>query len=392
MTMLHDLTIEKILWRGRGLARLESGKAVIVEPGVLPGEVVDAEILREKKDYIAAEPIRINQPSPLRRPHPCPHSSACGGCRMGILPASKGLDLKKDILKDTLIRSLRRHMDVKRLPSIQTMASPRGWRYRYRGQIHVHNHLPHFQKARTNDPVRLDDCLLLARPLARALQTVSAGLPDGRFAIAASPKDHRVCSQQDQTSLALPLSAYGFDLIQPGGNFFQANWELNQSLIHLVTQAVSGHERIADLYAGAGNFSLPLAFSGARVLAVESVPAAAHAGTQNAKRLGLTDLSFKTGDLSEGKTWKTIGSFNPTAVVLDPPRTGARHIASRLMALESLSTMAWVSCDIVTTCRDLTPMLKAGWTVREIILVDMFPQTWHMETVFILEKNFVPGA
>jgi len=387
MTMLHDLTIEKILWRGRGLARLDSGKAVIVEPGVLPGEVLDAEIFREKKDYIAAEPIRIRHPSPLRRPHPCPHSSECGGCKMGIIPASKGLDLKKNILEDTLIRSLRRHMDMGQLPSIQTMASPRGWRYRYRGQIHVHNHLPHFQQVRTNDPVRLDDCHLLVLPLGRALQTLSAGLPDGRFTIGASPKDHCVCSQEDQTSLALPFSAYGFDLILPGGNFFQANWELNRSLVHLVTRAVLKHERVADLYAGAGNFSLPLACSGAQILAVESAPGAAHAGRQNAKRLGLDNLSFRTGDVSRKKTWETIDTFNPTAIILDPPRTGAKHIAARLLAVESLSTMVWVSCDAVTTCRDLGPILTKGWSLQKIILVDMFPQTWHMETIFILQKS-----
>jgi 23S rRNA (uracil1939-C5)-methyltransferase len=377
MTMLHDLTIEKILWRGRGLARLASGKAVIVEPGVLPGEIVDAAIIREKKDFIAASPIRIHRPSPFRRPHPCPHAADCGGCKMGILPASRALDLKRDILDDTLTRSLRRHLDADRLPPIQTMASPRGWRYRYRAQIHVRGHLPHFQQVQSNDPVRLDDCILLARPLARALKTLSAGLPDGRFTVAASPKDHRVCSPQDQTALALPFPAYGFDLLLPGGNFFQANWELNQSLVRLVTQAVSGHERIADLYAGAGNFSLPLAFSGARVLAVESVPAAADAGTRNAKRLGLT----------RKESWKAVGAFKPTALILDPPRTGAKGIASRLMDLHTLSTMVWVSCDVVSTCRDLAPMLKAGWNLRETVLVDMFPQTWHMETVFILEKN-----
>ncbi len=387
MTILPNLTIEKILWRGRGLARLDSGKAVIVEPGVLPGEIVDAEVIREKKDFIAARPQRITTPSPLRRPHPCPHAGHCGGCMMGILPMSKALDLKKNILQDTLTRSLRRHTDTDLLPPIVTMASPRGWRYRYRGQIHVRNHQPHFQQVQSNDLVRLEDCLLLVRPLAQALERLSASLPDGRFTIAASPGDMSVCTEKDKATLTLPFPTQGFDLLLPGGNFFQANWELNQSLINLVTGAVSGHQRVADLYAGAGNFSLPMAHSGTRVLAVESVPAAARAGSQNAKRLGLTDLTFRTGDLSREKTWKSIRAFSPTAMVLDPPRTGAKGIADRLLAVDSLSTMVWVSCDVVNTCRDLAPMFDAGWTIQQTFLVDMFPQTWHMETVFILKKS-----
>ncbi len=385
--MIKNLTIEKILWRGRGLGRLDSGKAVIVEPGVLPGETVDVQTIREKKDFIAAQPTEIVQPSPLRRPHPCPHAPHCGGCKMGILPASKALGLKKRILEETLKRSLHRHIDTTTLPSITAIASPRGWRYRYRGQIHVLNHKPHFRQLESSDPIRLDDCLLLARPLSRALHQLSAKLPDGRFTIAASPKDLNVFSQEDQTTIDLPFPAYGFDLVLPGNNFFQANWELNGELIDLVTHAVRGHDRVADLYAGAGNFSLPLATSGATILAVESVASAARAGARNAGRIGLNNLTFDTGNLAKERAWKNIRTFEPTAMVIDPPRTGAKHIGDKILSIGSLETMVWVSCDVVNTCRDLAPILRSGWSIRTTILVDMFPQTWHMETVFILKKH-----
>ncbi len=381
---LKALTIERILWRGRGLARLDSGKVVMVEPGVLPGEIVDAHIIREKKDYITARAHTLLAPSPLRRPHPCPHAPFCGGCTLGILPMSEALDLKQQILTDILTRSLHRHIDTTSLPPIQTLASSKAWRYRYRAQIHVHNHRPHFRKLQSNDLVPLRDCLLLTQPLGQALLQLSAALPNGRHTIAASPKDMRVCTERDTTPLALPFPHYGFDLMLSGRHFFQAHWELNQSLIHLVTQAVCDHQRVADLYAGAGNFSLPLAHRGIQVLAVESVPSAAHAGTKNAQRLGLSDLTFRVGNLSKDTIWKAIRSFSPTALILDPPRTGAKGIARKLLSIDSLTTMIWVSCDVVNTCRDLTPLLKAGWICQAITLVDMFPQTWHMETVFIL--------
>ena len=387
---LSDLTIEKIMWRGRGLARLESGKAVIVEPGVLPGEVIKAEVIKDKKDFVQARATEIITPSVLRRPHPCPYAVHCGGCRMGILPASKALELKKNILEDTLIRSLRRCMDIAALPSIRTIASPHGWRYRYRGQIHVRDHQPHFQQLESNDLVRLKDCRLLVRPLAQALTALSAELPDGRFTVAASPKDLTICSEQEPKIITLPFPEYNMELTLPGDSFFQANWELNQTLVHLVVQAVSEHERIADLYAGAGNFSLPLAVCGKTLLAMESAPKAVASGKKNAQRLGITNVSFQAHDLSKNMPWESIKAFGPTALILDPPRCGAKNIATKILNLPTLTTMAWVSCDVVNTCRDIAPLLQAGWAIQQITLLDMFPQTWHMETVFILHKKYPP--
>ncbi len=387
MTILQHLTIEKILWRGRGLARLDTGKAVIVEPGVLPGEMVDVEIIREKKDFIAARPHALITPSPLRRTHPCPYWDACGGCTMGVLPMPEALSLKKSILKDTLTRSLHHHTDTTCLPSIQTLPSPRGWRYRYRGQIHVHNHRPHYKKLQSSELLPLKDCLLFVQPLGEALPDLARTLPDGRFTVAANPKDMRVCTERDRTLLTLPFVAHGFDLILPSENFFQAHWELNQTLVQQVTQAVKRHERVADLYAGAGNFSLPLAHTGHKVLALESVASATQAGASNAKRLGLKHLTFQTGNLAKDRTWQAVRDFSPTAIILDPPRAGARRIANKLLTIPTLSRMVWVSCDVVNTCRDLAPMLHAGWDIQDILLVDMFPQTWHMEVVFILTKN-----
>lgn len=384
---LPEVTIEKIMWRGRGLAHLKSGKAVIVEPGVLPGEVIKGEVIKDKKDFVQARATEIITPSDLRRPHPCPHADHCGGCRMGILPASKALKLKKTILEDTLTRSLRRSMDVSTLPPIRTIASPHGWRYRYRGQIHVRNHQPHFQQLESNDLVRLEDCRLLVRPLAQALLSQSSKLPDGRFTIAANPKDMAICSELTPGTITLPFPEYDFELMLPGDSFFQANWELNQTLVHRVVQAVSDHERIADLYAGAGNFSLPLARHGKILLAVESARNAVKSGKKNAQRLGLANVSFQAHDLSQHKPWDVITAFAPTALILDPPRCGAKNIAAKILNISSLTTMAWVSCDVVNTCRDIAPLLQAGWAVEDITLVDMFPQTWHMETLFILRKK-----
>ncbi len=305
---------------------------------------------------------------------------------MGILPAADALQLKRAILEDTLIRSLRRSMDTDTLPPVETVPSPRGWRYRFRGQIHVRNHQPHFQQLESNELVRIQDCHLLVEPLAQRLETLSAKLPDGRFTVAASPQDLTVCSERDHQSLTLPFPDDGLELILPGNSFFQANWELNQTLIRHVVQSVADHEHIADLFAGAGNFSLPLARQGKTILAVESARNAVKAGKENAARLGLGNVSFQAHDLGRDKPWNIIRAFAPTAMILDPPRCGAKHIAEKIMHIPTISTMVWISCDVVNTCRDMAPLLQKGWEIRRILLVDMFPQTWHMETVFLMQR------
>ena len=106
MNDLLTLRVEKLLWRGRGLARLDSGKAVMIEPGVLPGESIAARVLADHKDYTRAESVEILAPSALRRPHPCPHAADCGGSRFGVLAPEASARIKEDMLRDTASRSL----------------------------------------------------------------------------------------------------------------------------------------------------------------------------------------------------------------------------------------------------------------------------------------------
>ena len=137
--LIHELLIlqvEKLLWRGRGLARLDSGQVVMIEPGVLPGETITARVTKTAKDFLQAEAVDILTPSPLRGVHPCPHAGECGGSRFGMVSPEAGTNLKADMLRDALSRALGRE-HVARMPELQVVPSPKGWRYRWRGQIHV---------------------------------------------------------------------------------------------------------------------------------------------------------------------------------------------------------------------------------------------------------------
>jgi len=184
------LTVEKLLWRGRGLARLDSGQVVMIEPGVLPEEVVSVRVTKAAKDFLQAEAVQILTPSPLRGIHPCPHATDCGGSRFGMVDPETGTKLKADILRDALSRALGRDHGL-RIPELRVMSSPEGWRYRLRGQIHVRSGRPHAMAHASNDLVPLTDCHLLCTPLASAMPALAKSLPDGRFTITASPDSGR---------------------------------------------------------------------------------------------------------------------------------------------------------------------------------------------------------
>ncbi len=384
-TGLLTLKVEKLLWRGRGLARLDSGQVVMIEPGVLPGEVVRARVTKTAKDFLQAEAVDILTPSALRGVHPCPHAGECGGSRFGMVSPEAGTSLKADMLRDALSRALGREHGA-RMPEIQVVPSPQGWRYRWRGQIHVRGGLPHAMGHASNILVPLTDCHLLAEPLAKAMPILAAKLPDGRFTIAASPVTGKACSERDRDLLAFSLPEFDLTLHLPPSTFFQANWALNQTLVRATVDALQNFSPIADLFSGVGNFALPLASRGKNVLAVEGSPVAVDTGTRNAERLGLGSVRFRAADLSKPAAWKMVSDFAPEAAILDPPRTGAKGIGQTLLGMTSLRRLVWVSCDVVNTIRDAKPLLDAGWKVTSLRLFDMFPGTWHMEVLMILDR------
>jgi 23S rRNA (uracil1939-C5)-methyltransferase len=379
------LKVEKLLWRGRGLARLDSGQVVMIEPGVLPGETVSVVVTKAAKDFLQAEAVEIIDPSSLREVHPCPHAARCGGSRFGMVSPEAGTLLKADMLRDALPRALGRDFGAT-IPELQIVSSPKGWRYRWRGQIHVRGGRPHAMAHASNDLVPLSDCHLLAKPLAGAMTDLATGLPDGRFTIAASPDTGVVATERDHVLLPFSFPEFGLTLQLPPSTFFQANWELNQRLVSAAVNALNGFDRIADLFSGAGNFALPLASLGKNVLAVEGSAAAVGTGIDNAARLALGSVTFRDANLSKPAVWKMVQDFAPRAAILDPPRTGAKGIGRTLLAMPSVTRLVWVSCDVVNTVRDARPLLEAGWTISSLTLFDMFPGTWHMEVLMILDR------
>jgi 23S rRNA (uracil1939-C5)-methyltransferase len=151
----------------------------------------------------------------------------------------EGTRLKADMLRDALPRALGRDLAAV-MPEPDVVPSPQGWRYRWRGQIHVRGGLAHAMAHASNDLVPLTDCHLLAEPLARAMPGLAKNLPDGRFTIAASPDTGLAASERDRVPLPFSFPEFGLTLNLPPSTFFQANWELNQHLVRAAVNALDG--------------------------------------------------------------------------------------------------------------------------------------------------------
>ena len=442
-----ELNIEKLIYGGDGLARLAADaqgrrKAAFI-PLVLPGETVEAQVTEEKPGFIRAQLEKVITASPERIDPKCPYFGECGGCHYQHTNYERQLELKKSILGETIER-----LAKVELPEISAHPSP-PWHYRNRTRMHV-QHAPDFavgyyrMGSRKLLPVRkcpisseMINRALLAiwnigrdipqevieveffctqdeqqlmielwvesapselekkfRPLADHLQTevpevlsVAVLRQPGRSknaneSVAAPELDgvggptSLLCVFGDE---ALTYQASGFAYRVSAGSFFQTNRFLTEDLVRLVT-GNRGEKLAFDLYAGVGLFSLPLAASFDQVIAVEAAPSSFADLRLNAPP-HVRALSSTT-ELFLARKQKQ----SPDFVLVDPPRAGLGPKVSALLAQLKAPEIRYLSCDPSTQARDIGPLLKAGYRIVEAHLIDLFPQTYHIESLLRLVR------
>jgi 23S rRNA (uracil1939-C5)-methyltransferase len=427
------LSIEKILYGGDGLAHAD-GNTVFV-PQVLPGEHVRAEVRTRKKKLIHAKLLEVRQPSPQRIAAACPHFGVCGGCHFQHIAYPEQVRLKKEILRETLARL----GGVQWTGEIQEhTAEPFG--YRNRAQWAFRDAMPRAfgyflpESARI---VPIDQCPVLSPMLARAFAQLqdsarSNSLPPGILEIEAFvdssdsklalniaferfPKPAKDLSTEfraalpglesllllDQSKNRFELSGPGYLQHQAGGfnfrvshlSFFQVNRFLIEDLLATVLGQAKG-EYALDLYAGVGFFTLPLAKTFSRVVSVDANLAATRDLHVNAETAGV-ELVVHHQHTEE--FLKKEGE-RPELVVLDPPRAGLGVEAAGLLGKLGAPEIAYLSCDPSTLARDLavltasdrkapgTPETEHRYEISQVHLFDLFPQTFHIETLVRLRR------
>ena len=418
--------IEKPVYGGAFLARIE-GKAVFV-PLALPGEQARVRVTQDKRSYATAEVDEIAATAPERIAPACTHFGACGGCHYQHARYEAQLAFKQSILRETLERG-----GVHAPDEIAVLAAEpqtRAWSYRNRIRLAFDAAgNPGYRGRRSHAVVPIAECPISAPLLVEAAHAAAeiarqcalrpteitlfcdatetsllasvftASAAKGRFDQFAQAFSERIPALQGAELLVegrtdqqprtvaqwgadfLVYRAAGFDYRVGHGAFFQVNRWLVDALVE---QVATGHNGALawDLFAGVGLFARRLTASFARVVAVESAPPATASLAHNLS--GTTGAAVAADTLAFLRRNKVE---RPDLVVVDPPRTGlGAEITTRLAEIAA-PALVYVSCDPATLARDLRALIASGYAIQSLTLADLFPQTFHLETVVQLRRS-----
>lgn len=443
-----------MIYGGDGLARLPAdspsdersrGKAVFV-PFVLANEKIEATLTEQKPGFARANAKTILEPSPHRVQPACSYYGRCGGCHYQHASYEHQLEIKKEILRESLRRTAKLDLPF----DIEVHPSP-PWNYRNRSRLQVQL-TPAFAlgyfKFASHELLPVEQCPisspLINRGIASLWQSGRAGkVPRGvreieffanaddtqlllEVACAGEARRAGVREWAEELRSALPAIAgvVAFREPNPGdrkarapevlvtagaghltyeteraayrvsaGSFFQTNRHLTDELVKVVTAGQSGQLGL-DLYAGAGLFSTALASDFHHVVSVESSQTSSADLSYNRSANGevvqaTTEQYLARAENSErvGKGTVLLHTPNkPDLAVVDPPRSGLGERVARLLATLGAPRVVYVSCDPSTLARDLVTLLAAGYRVEQVHLVDLFPQTYHLESVVHLVR------
>ncbi|MDT8444350.1 MAG: 23S rRNA (uracil(1939)-C(5))-methyltransferase RlmD [Desulfuromonadales bacterium] len=427
--IIKELDITALVHGGRGLGRHE-GKAVFV-PLTMPGDRIVCRIVKAKRRYIEAELVAVVEPSPQRREPPCPFFSSCGGCQWQHLSYQQQVGWKEKIFADLMVRN--NIIAGERLKPLVPALHEWGYRNRvqFKCSLDAKGLIIGFYRHASHVVVGIDKCLLLSPPIQTTLEHLRRDLPDAPCSEAVSQID-AACGDDGEVRIILHVQPQGRSqmvswlrdfaachqisaCIQSGskqsievvhgnrdltikidhpeialrygpGGFVQVNPEQNRSMVATMLQllALDGSENVLDLFCGMGNFSLPLARRVKRVVGIEDYAPSIDSARINAAANHIRNVEFHAADAATIMA-RYRADDDLDLVVLDPPRTGHYQTACELLKIRP-QRILYVSCDPATLVRDLTPLVQNGYEVVSSQAFDLFPQTWHIESMTLLSK------
>jgi 23S rRNA (uracil1939-C5)-methyltransferase len=378
-------TVQAVAKGGAGIIHL-ADKTVFV-PGVIVGEKVEFSIQDKKKGIWQGNLQCILEPSPQRVEAPCRHYQECGGCNLQHMAYPEQLRCKEDILTV----NLKKIAGIIRNEATDVLPSP-PLRYRSKIELQVKDSAIGFFKNKSHQLVAISQCLLLSNAAERfvlELPPLPAGT-NGVLQILDNGRDlaARLENQEGDVRWLTPHHSLFFDFppyrYQTGPeHFIQANIFQMQPMLELLTKylpANPGHTA-ADLFCGCGFFTLPLATRFRQVLALENNPDNLAALRTNLESNQITNVEIRPLDVLRA-------ALPPLdIVVLDPPRGGLSAALISRIAQAEAKTVIYFSCDSATFARDLRLFLKQGFDLRELKIIDNFPQTDHFEIFAVLGKK-----
>jgi 23S rRNA (uracil1939-C5)-methyltransferase len=390
----REVTIERWVYGGRGLARLDG--QVVLAPFVLPGEVVEVAVERERPGLVEARLLGVITPSAERVAAPCPYFMRCGGCHYQHAPYEFQLARKVEVLREVL-----RRVGKLDAPEEIWVIAGEPLQYRNRVQLHLAGREIGYLEAGSNRLCPVEHCPVSSPAINAALGSLRKMRGNRKFPAFVRTIELFTNESEVQVNVLasdrpvarhffewcgehIPGAAAGcLDYSVAGGvyrvghrSFFQVNRFLIDRMVEAGLANAEGDAAL-DLYAGVGLFSLPLARRVRAVTAVESGASAVHDLEFNAARASLPVQV----EQAVVETYLEGLAEAPDFVLADPPRAGlGKGVVRQLLRLRP-PRMTIVSCDPATLARDLMPLVSSGYSLERVTMIDLFPQTYHIETV-----------
>jgi len=441
-----SLTIHDLHANGHGVGKGTSGIAVFV-PEALPGDKLRVKILKVKKQYAYGKIIEVIQPSPERLPKNdegiCQVAGQCGGCQFQRYQYSAQLAFKEKCVKDALVRI----GNCENPPMASILGMDKPYHYRNKAQFPVGSEkgkpIIGFYAPRSHRIVPTSDCNIQHPVCAEILHTVKnlleqypisiyneethqgllrhivvrvgfntgevmvifvlngSMLPHAKNIKAALPDYTLVINENTaKTNVILgpaftTLQGSGYIHEELGniryrispGAFFQVNPVQTKVMYDVVAAHLNGGENVIDAYSGIGGIALYVAGKAKNVIAVESVEAAVNDGIYNAVLNNIDNVRFSCGTAEELVPDLLNQGESPDVLILDPPRKGCDGRLPEAAIAAQIPKIIYVSCDPATLARDVKQFTEAGYKLKEVQPVDLFPMTGHVETVVLLERE-----
>ena len=373
---------------GEAMARHEDRDVFVF--GGIPGEKVVAEVVRTRRKYLAARVVELLEPSPQRVDPPCHYFGDCTGCQWQHLDYAAQLGAKREKVVDALLRV----GDFADPPVSTVVPSTLQYGYRNHARFTVGPEgVLGFVNRETRQFVGIDHCMLMHKEINRNLTLLQGNCQETtQLSIRAGRESRDFLVQPTMTSPSVPITTGQLSYVDSVGgksfrvsspSFFQVNVDQAAEAVQVVRHSLklTPDDVLLDAYTGVGTFAILLAPYVKKVIAVEESSAAVADAKYNAS--GVDNIEFtkgKTEEVLRGQTER------PDVVVLDPPRAGCQPEALDSLIWLAPSRVAYVSCDAETLARDLKILCDGAYTLKQVVPLDMFPQTHHVECVAVLDR------
>ena len=406
---MQTVEINKLDHYGRGIGKIND--KIIFIPYTLPGDTVDVAITKEKKNFLEGTVVKFIKKSSEHIINNCPYYEKCGGCQLRHMSYDKQLLFKEEKLREIISKFVKEEVKINKIIPCENENY-----YRNKLSLKVINNKLGFNSLGTHNIIPIDECMLADRKINNVIKflneqnlsgidnvMIRSSLTNDDIMVYLDGKNCQIDTNKLKkyvTSIALHINNKNEQINKKGNiienlknkkykisnlSFFQVNTSQTVKLYDLILEKskLTGNEILYDLYCGTGTIGLYLSSKCKKVIGIEIIEAAIEDAKENAKINNISNCIFYAGDVS-----KIINKMSERAdiIVVDPPRNGLDNSTIQNIFRLNPIRIVYTSCDPITLARDLN-ILKEKYNIIDITPVDMFPNTYHVESVCVLERN-----